>query len=102
MIPSRCVVLQYLDLVRALASLLNVGELPGSSSLKHAPPDERERLISQRHTDLELLHTRLRLLHSQLERKEELLSGYQRDLEQLRYSNSQLKALHRNTRSTSI
>ncbi|KAK1157263.1 forkhead-associated domain-containing protein 1 isoform X3 [Acipenser oxyrinchus oxyrinchus] len=76
----------YLDLVRALASLLNVGELPGSSSLKHAPPDERERLISQRHTDLELLHTRLHLLHSQLERKEELLSGYQRDLEQLRHS----------------
>ncbi|XP_041128813.1 forkhead-associated domain-containing protein 1-like [Polyodon spathula] len=76
----------YLDLVRALASLLNVGDLPGSSSLKHAPPDERERLISQRHTDLELLHTRLRLLQSQLERKEELLSGYQRDLEQLRQS----------------
>ncbi|MGH0131223.1 UNVERIFIED_CONTAM: hypothetical protein FKN15_001975 [Acipenser sinensis] len=74
----------YLDLVRALASLLNVGELLGFSSLKHALPDEREHLISQRHTDLELLHTRLCFLHSQLERKEELLSGYQRDLEQLR------------------
>ncbi|MBN3317184.1 FHAD1 protein, partial [Atractosteus spatula] len=76
----------YRDLVKALCGALELGELSGCASLKHLPPDERDRLGSRRQQDLELLHARLRVLHGQAQRKEELLSEYQADLRRLRES----------------
>uniref|UniRef100_W5M386 Forkhead associated phosphopeptide binding domain 1 n=1 Tax=Lepisosteus oculatus TaxID=7918 RepID=W5M386_LEPOC len=76
----------YRDLVKALSGALELGELSGCASLKHLPPDERDRLGSRRQQDLELLLTRLRVLHGQAQRKEELLSEYQADLRRLRES----------------
>ncbi|XP_067826681.1 forkhead-associated domain-containing protein 1 isoform X2 [Heptranchias perlo] len=76
----------YLDLVKALSSLLNVKELSGSLSLKHVPQDEREKLGKARQRNMELLNSRITQLKSQLERKDELLVGYEKDLEQLRRS----------------
>ncbi|KAG9332852.1 hypothetical protein JZ751_014951 [Albula glossodonta] len=78
----------YLDLARALCEALELSEfqLSGSSSLKHLPQDERERLGSHRQRDLELMRTRLGLLQSQVQRKEELLQEYHRDMGTLRDS----------------
>uniref|UniRef100_UPI00398F827E forkhead-associated domain-containing protein 1-like n=1 Tax=Pristiophorus japonicus TaxID=55135 RepID=UPI00398F827E len=76
----------YLDLVKALSSLLNVKELSGSLSLKHVPRDEREKLGKARQRNAELLNSRIAQLKSQLERKDGLLGGYEKDLEQLRRS----------------
>ncbi|XP_062889132.1 forkhead-associated domain-containing protein 1-like isoform X2 [Mobula hypostoma] len=74
----------YLDLVKALSSLLNVKELSGSLSLKHIPQDERERLGKARQRDVQLLSGGIGQLKTQLVRKDELLGSYEKDLEQLR------------------
>ncbi|XP_072101538.1 forkhead-associated domain-containing protein 1-like isoform X2 [Mobula birostris] len=74
----------YLDLVKALSSLLNVKELTGSLSLKHVPQDERERLGKARQRDVQLLSGGIGQLKTQLVRKDELLGSYEKDLEQLR------------------
>ncbi|XP_059807859.1 forkhead-associated domain-containing protein 1 isoform X3 [Hypanus sabinus] len=74
----------YLDLVKALSSLLNVKELSGSLSLKHVPQDERESLGKARQRDVHLLNGCIRQLKTQLVRKDELLGSYEKDLEQLR------------------
>ncbi|XP_048470852.1 forkhead-associated domain-containing protein 1-like [Rhincodon typus] len=76
----------YLDLVKALSSLLDVKELSGSLSLKHVPRDEREKLGKARQRNLELLNSRIAQLKSQLYRKDELLGEYESDLLQLRRS----------------
>uniref|UniRef100_H3A033 Forkhead associated phosphopeptide binding domain 1 n=1 Tax=Latimeria chalumnae TaxID=7897 RepID=H3A033_LATCH len=76
----------YLDLIHVLSNLLRIPELSGSLSLKHIPQDERQKVATQRQGDLELLSSRVTQLRSQLERKEELLTGYEKDLEQLRQS----------------
>lgn len=79
--------MQYLELARALSAALELGDgqLSGGGSLKHLPPQERERLGSLRQRDLELLRTRLSLLQSQAQRREELLQEYHRDMGSLRY-----------------
>ncbi|XP_072887891.1 forkhead-associated domain-containing protein 1-like isoform X2 [Hemitrygon akajei] len=74
----------YLDLVKALSSLLNVKELSGSLSLKHVPQDERESLGKARQRDVHLLNGCIGQLKTQLVRKDELLGSYEKDLEQLR------------------
>ncbi|XP_059494041.1 forkhead-associated domain-containing protein 1 [Stegostoma tigrinum] len=76
----------YLDLVKALSSLLDVKELSGSLSLKHVPRDEREKLGKARQRNLELLNSRIAQLKSQLHKKDELLGEYESDLLQLRRS----------------
>ncbi|XP_043531342.1 forkhead-associated domain-containing protein 1-like [Chiloscyllium plagiosum] len=73
----------YLDLVKALSSLLSVKELSGSLSLKHVPRDERVKLGKVRHRNLELVNSRITQLKGQLQRKDELLGEYENDLQQL-------------------
>ncbi|XP_072334485.1 forkhead-associated domain-containing protein 1-like isoform X2 [Scyliorhinus torazame] len=80
----------YLDLVKALSSLLEVKELSGSLSLKHIPRDEREKLGKARQNNMELLNNRVTQLKSQVERKDELLGGYEKDLKQFRRSQNTL------------
>ncbi|XP_032903713.1 forkhead-associated domain-containing protein 1-like [Amblyraja radiata] len=76
----------YLDLVKALSSLLNVRQMSGSLSLKHVPRDEREKLAEARRRDAELLDGCIGGLKGQLARKDQLLGSYEKDLEQLRRS----------------
>ncbi|XP_060708092.1 forkhead-associated domain-containing protein 1 isoform X2 [Hemiscyllium ocellatum] len=73
----------YLDLVKALSSLLSVKELSGSLSLKHIPRDEMVKLGKVRHRNLELVNSRITQLKGQLQRKDELLGEYENDLQQL-------------------
>ena len=50
----------------------------------HLPKDERERLNSERSNTNELIMSRLRTLNQRLDRKDELLKDYEKDLEKLR------------------
>lgn len=76
---------QYLDVIGALGRLMKVKELSGMQSLKHLPPEEREKAGLRRRKDLELLYEKIRTLQSRLERKEEMLKDYEASAEQLRY-----------------
>lgn len=76
---------QYLNLIRDLASLVNVKELTGMQTVKYLPRDEREKIGIQRQKDLELLFDKLNKLKNRLRRKEELLEEYDKDVGPLRY-----------------
>nr|XP_006812788.1 PREDICTED: forkhead-associated domain-containing protein 1-like [Saccoglossus kowalevskii] len=67
-----------------MANQLDLGEISGLQSVTHLPRDERERLSSERQRMIELMVSRLRVLHQRLERKDELLQDYEKDLARLR------------------
>lgn len=54
--------------------------------MKHLSPKEREKVNQLRQRDLDLVFDKITLLKNQLERKEELLRRYEKDIEQLRQS----------------
>ncbi|KFW06053.1 Forkhead-associated domain-containing protein 1, partial [Fulmarus glacialis] len=81
----------YLDVIRALGSLMKVKELSGMQSLKHLPQEKREKVGLQRRKDLELLYDKIRNLKSRLERKEEMLKDYEASVEQLRLNQASLR-----------
>ncbi|KAM6191562.1 forkhead-associated domain-containing protein 1 [Sarcoramphus papa] len=81
----------YLDVVGALGRLMKVKELSGMQSLKHLPPEEREKAGLRRRKDLELLYEKIRTLQSRLERKEEMLKDYEASVEQLRLNQAALR-----------
>ncbi|XP_066231237.1 forkhead-associated domain-containing protein 1 isoform X10 [Saccopteryx leptura] len=76
----------YMDMSRTLSSLMNIKDMAGHVSMKHLSPRERERVNQLRQRDLDLVFDKITQLKSQLERKEELLKGYEKDIEQLRQS----------------
>ncbi|KAM8791556.1 forkhead-associated domain-containing protein 1 isoform 10-T12 [Rhynchonycteris naso] len=76
----------YMDMSRTLSSLMNIKDMAGHVSMKHLSPKERERVNQLRQRDLDLVFNKITQLKSQLERKEELLKGYEKDIEQLRQS----------------
>ncbi|XP_056628437.1 forkhead-associated domain-containing protein 1 isoform X1 [Triplophysa dalaica] len=78
----------YLELARVLCEALELseGELSGSASLKHLPPDERLHIYSQRQTDLEFLRSRLDLQNTQSQQQDLLLEENQREINTLRES----------------
>ncbi|XP_066493916.1 forkhead-associated domain-containing protein 1 isoform X2 [Tiliqua scincoides] len=82
----------YLNLIRDLASLVNVKELMGAQTIKYLPQDEREKVGTQRQKDLELLFDKISKLKNRLRRKEELLQEYDRDVGQLRANKQTLQA----------
>ena len=81
-----CIVLifQYLDLSQSVGALLSLGELSGHESMSHLPRDERDRVAKERSNTHELIVSRLRTLNQRLERKDQLLKDYEKDLEKLR------------------
>ncbi|XP_022090335.1 forkhead-associated domain-containing protein 1-like isoform X2 [Acanthaster planci] len=74
----------YLKLAQSVANLLSLGEVAGQDTMGHLPRDERDRLADERSDTLELITSRLRTLNQRLERKDELLRDYEKDLEKLR------------------
>lgn len=64
---------------------MNIKDMAGHVSMKHLSPKERERVNQLRQRDLDLVFDKITQLKSRLERKEELLRGYEKDIEQLRY-----------------
>ncbi|XP_032971752.1 forkhead-associated domain-containing protein 1 isoform X9 [Rhinolophus ferrumequinum] len=76
----------YMDLSKTLGSLMNIKDMAGHVSMKYLSPKEREKVNQLRQRDLELVFDKITQLKNRLERKEELLRGYEKDMEQLRQS----------------
>ena len=74
-----------MDLLNNLASLLGITSLSASGTMLHLPNDERERLLTQRKKDLEKVCSNVKSTLQQLDRKEQVLQGYENDLIKLRY-----------------
>lgn len=75
----------YTDMIKTLGSLMNIKDMSSHMSLKHLSPKERERVNHLRQKDLDLVFDKITQLKTRLQRKEELLRGYEQELEQLRY-----------------
>lgn len=65
---------------------MNIKDMSGHVSMKYLSPKERERVSQLRQRDLDLVFDKITQLKNRLERKEELLREYEKDIEQLRYS----------------
>ncbi|XP_031235215.1 forkhead-associated domain-containing protein 1 isoform X2 [Mastomys coucha] len=76
----------YTDMIKTLGSLMNIKDISGHMSLKHLSPKEREKVNYLRQKNLDLVFDKITQLKTRLQRKEELLKGYERELEQLRHS----------------
>uniref|UniRef100_A0A8B9Y7J2 Forkhead associated phosphopeptide binding domain 1 n=1 Tax=Bos mutus grunniens TaxID=30521 RepID=A0A8B9Y7J2_BOSMU len=76
----------YMDMSKTLGSLMNIKDMSGHVSMKHLSPKERERVTQLRQRDLDMVFDKITQLKNRLERKEELLRGYEKDIEQLRQS----------------
>ncbi|XP_046518042.1 forkhead-associated domain-containing protein 1 isoform X3 [Equus quagga] len=76
----------YMDMSKTLGSLMNIKDMSGHVSMKHLSPKEREKVNQLRQRDLDLVFDKITQLKNRLERKEELLRGYEKDIEQLRQS----------------
>ncbi|NXY09961.1 FHAD1 protein, partial [Pteruthius melanotis] len=74
----------YLDVIGALGSLMEMKELSGMQPLQQLPQEKRAEVGLQRQKALELLYKKIRNLQIRLERKEEMLKGYEGSVEQLR------------------
>ncbi|XP_032156359.1 forkhead-associated domain-containing protein 1 isoform X2 [Sapajus apella] len=83
---SRIEILAYLEMSKTLGSLMNIKDMSGHVSMKYLSPKERERVNQLRQRDLDLVFEKITQLKNRLERKEELLRGYEKDIEQLRRS----------------
>ncbi|KAA3676223.1 uncharacterized protein DEA37_0013919 [Paragonimus westermani] len=82
----------YLDLVRSIALHLELGTLPGQRSLVLVPSIEREAVRRERRQTVELLTQRVAVLREQVERKDHLLSNYDRDMGKLRQAEALTEA----------
>ncbi|XP_047584210.1 forkhead-associated domain-containing protein 1 isoform X2 [Lutra lutra] len=76
----------YMDMSKTLGSLMNIKDMSGHISMKYLSAKERERVNQLRQRDLDLVFDKITQLKNRLERKEELLRGYEKDIEQLRQS----------------
>ncbi|XP_069935360.1 forkhead-associated domain-containing protein 1 isoform X4 [Oryctolagus cuniculus] len=76
----------YLDMSKTLGSLMNIKDMSGHVSMKHLSAAERDKVHQLRQRDLDLVFDKIAQLKSRLERKEELLRGYEKDIDQLRQS----------------
>ena len=74
----------YHDVLNALSSILNLSSLAASGTMAHLPSDERDRLFVDRKKDLDKICSMVKSTLQQLDRKEQLLQGYESDLVKLR------------------
>jgi len=61
-------------------------------SMSHAPHDERLRIVAERQRQCDQIAAVLRTMKERIERKDELLHGYERDLAKLRSAEETIRA----------
>jgi hypothetical protein len=83
--------LKYMALLRSIASMLEMNEAGGLRTLSSLPPDEREKVITERNKDTETICIKIKALKEALHRKEKLLQDYELDLAKLRQTEFLLK-----------
>nr|XP_033778866.1 forkhead-associated domain-containing protein 1 isoform X2 [Geotrypetes seraphini] len=81
----------YFSLINVLGNLMDIKELSGLQSIKHLSQEEREGACKQRQKDIQLLSNKISQLKNLLQRKEEVLTEYDADLQELRQSKISLK-----------
>ncbi|CAL8068780.1 unnamed protein product [Calicophoron daubneyi] len=74
----------YLDLVRGLSQELGVGCLPGQLPLTHLQNLEHSAIQRERQQAAELVLKRVAILQDQIQRKEEMLTNYERDVARMK------------------
>ena len=79
-----------MTLLRAVASVLDLDSVYGLRPIGHIPKDERERLLEEREKACEILTNKIKLIKERIDRKDELLQGYEGDLAKMRSVNSQI------------
>lgn len=75
----------FLDLLRVMASALELETIAGLRSLAHLEEDERLLVQSERVETIQKLCQRVKVLRDKLDRKETLMSNYEQDLVRLQY-----------------
>jgi len=73
-----------MDVMNTVAGFFGISSLQGMRSMQHVSTDEREKLSNDRRLDLDLLNSRIKAVLQRLDRKEQLLQGYEKDLSKLR------------------
>ncbi len=74
----------YFSLTKSLARRMGLEKLGGNKTMAHISRDEREKLFVEREKDIEVINTNVNSLYSRVERKDELLNTYEKDLNKLR------------------
>ena len=74
----------YFSLTKSLARRLGLENMNGNRTLAHISRDEREKLFVEREKDIEQINSNVGALQSRVERKDELLNTYEKDLNKLR------------------
>lgn len=77
-------IFQYLNLLRSIASMLDLNHIEGLRSMTNLPVDEREKLLNERNKSIEKICVHLKEMKESLVRKEKLLQEYELDLAKLR------------------
>ena len=93
---------QYLTLLRSIAGALELEDIGGLRSMAHIPQDERHRLAGERETACELVASRVKVLKERIQRKDELLQGYEKDLAKLRQAEALADHKHAQVESLSV
>ena len=75
---------QFLSMLGAISTTLELDGIEGLRPLGHIPKDERERLLRDRENACEKLVSQIKVYRERIARKDELLQGYERDLAKLR------------------
>ena len=71
--------------MQAVGSVVELSDVTESmKSMAHVPHDERLRIVAEREQHCEQIVTVLRMMKERIERKDELLQGYEKDLAKLR------------------
>lgn len=74
----------YLDLANTVGGLLRINALVGMKPMAHVPTDERLKVTDARREDLDAISTQVKSVLNRLERKDNLLQSYEKDLAKLR------------------
>ena len=74
----------YFNLTKSLARRMGLERVGGNQTMAHISREEREKLFVERERDIENINTNVNALYSRVERKDELLNNYEKDLNKLR------------------